>query len=142
MKKKHQIKTIDDIKYCEKHKLTIFSEIEDEYYEFQNNCWCKYDDDSGKLLYYGCGINTASLEGFLYYYEEEQEQQEATEDDIGKLCLFWNEDGVYYIGTLKSIDVKSKKRFYLLDIGYYEHCHKLSPSEVAELTGYRVEEAE
>ena len=131
MKKKHQIKTIDDIKYCEKHKLTIFSEIEDEYYEFQNNCWCKYDDDSGKLLYYGCGINTVSLNGFLYYYEEEKEQQEATTKDIGKLCWFYKIDDkrCYRLSVLMGIYDNSELK-YMSDSDRYSHCRPLAKYEI------------
>lgn len=135
--KKRYLKTVEDVLALKDTNTKIYVDDEDGYYKFVNGVLCAFDDKDNSWSVCSTLYGPAEI-----YIIEEEPMQEATADDVGKLCLFWNVDGVYYIGTLKSIDVKSKKRFYLLDIGYYEHCHKLSPSEVAELTGYKVEEAE
>jgi hypothetical protein len=100
MKKKHKIETIDDIKYCEEHGVTIYSAHSAYYFEFEDDKWNSYDED-GKLCYYDCGLD---FEDDLYYYEE-QEQQEATEnDDIKEHPIFKG----YFIN--KKGDVFSKRK--------------------------------
>lgn len=144
-KKKHYIKTVKDIKYCEENGLTIFSEIEDRYYEFHNGVWCSYDENYGDIKIYNCEICVDDLD--LYYYEEEpEERKEATEKDVGKLCWFYtdDDDNDRDIGILTGMQYKKgDSRHYKMDnIYYYKHCRRLSPAEVAEITGYTVEEAE
>ena len=141
MKKKHYIKIVEDIKYCEENGLTIFSEIQERYYEFHNNVWCSYDENSGDIKIYNCEMFIDDL--CLYYYEEESEEpmQEATEADVGKLCLFWdNEERDGERSILKVIHSKELYPYLTEDCNYYVHCRRLSPAEVAEITGYKVEE--
>lgn len=132
MKKKHQIKTIDDIKYCEKHKLTIYSEIEPRYYEFHNNVWCSYDEDSGNIKVYNCEMFLYDLE--LYYYEE-QEQQEATEKDIGKLCWFYDTEKMNnrkVVGKLREV-LQDDNFPFRSDYGIPSiHCRPLTKEEIKE----------
>lgn len=57
--------------------------------------------------------------------------QEATEQDIGKLCYFWDNNtsnGTYCILVeIESSMYKSKRK------GYYEHCRRLTKQEIEEL---------
>lgn len=79
-------------------------------------------------------------------------KKEATEKDVGCLCEFWC-DVIYsgrIIGILKRIDSKEfiEKNNLEVDGSYVEtyhnthwqHCRRLTPAEVAEITGYKVEE--
>lgn len=134
MKSKKFIKTIDDIKYCEEHGLTIYSEIEPRYYEFHNNVWCSYDEDSRDIKVYNCEMFLYDLE--LYYYEEEQKQQEATEKDIGKLC--WvsdddcgNRDAECFIAILSEV-CDYGRRFRDESGSRWEHCFPLTKEEIKE----------
>ena len=78
-KKKHYIKTIEDIKYCEENGLTIYSDCYTNYfYKFENGCWNEFYNNGKNLSFYNHGLNVC--DGELYYYEEESEEQtEATE---------------------------------------------------------------
>lgn len=77
-----------------------------------------------------------------------EETIEATEDDIGKLCLFWDygtdenarADEVHILMAIKTNE-RGKKEFWCDgcgDCGYY-HARRLTPTEVENLTGYKVE---
>lgn len=133
MKKKHEIKTIDDIKYCEENGLIVFSDKICSSWEFLNNVWCQC---VGKFV---CLYNvTLNIKEYKLFYYEEQEQQEATEDDENTLCVFWRGDSDKYYGVLDYI--QSGGDFKMLGGCSFPHCRRLSPSEVAELTGYKVEE--
>lgn len=138
MKKKHFIEDISDIKYCEENGLIIFSDKRGCSWEFLNNVWCQC---IGKFVcFYNSALNIK--EDQLYYYEE-QEQQEASEDDLGRLCYCWNEeDDREELGILKGYDTSDDDKYHIAGLGYYKHCRKLSPAEVAEITGYKVEKAE
>ena len=128
-KKKREIKTIDDIKYCEEHCLTIYSAVDGHYYEFNDGQWNEYDDDVGNLRAYNACL---PLDFDLYYYEE-QEQKEADENDVGKLCWFWNAYDAHdkIVGLLKGIEI-SGDRFYAENIAYYRHCRPLTKEEIKE----------
>lgn len=66
--------------------------------------------------------------------------QEATEQDIGKLCYFWdgdNEDAwekTKSYGILIFKDVSGGKPYYIADgDSTYEHCRRLTKQEIEEL---------
>ena len=70
--------------------------------------------------------------------QEKEPVKEADENDIGKLCWFWD------------TSVENKKFSILTKIdcapcpyhtynSCYDHCRRLTPAEVAEITGYKVE---
>ena len=129
MKKKHQIKTIDDIKYCEEHCLTIYSAVDGHYYEFNDGQWNEYDDDVGNLRAYNACL---PLDFDLYYYEEEQEQQEATAEDVGKLCWFWDRgEDDKQVSVLNEIKIGSLS-YYSKNLGIYFHCRPLTKAEIQE----------
>ena len=65
---------------------------------------------------------------------------EATEQDVGKLCYFWDDDNEHALGktngygilTLK--DVAGGKCYYIADgDSTYEHCRRLTKTEIEEL---------
>lgn len=70
--------------------------------------------------------------------------KEADKNDIGALCKFWDDDpSRYIVGTLCGVDESGYIHPYCVKSFYgdrYKHCRRLSPSEVVEITGYKVEE--
>lgn len=71
---------------------------------------------------------------------EREPVKEADENDIGKLCWFWDdEEDMKFPGVLTEI-LNNNSYPFGYRAGCYRHCHRLSPSEVAEITGYKVEE--
>lgn len=59
--------------------------------------------------------------------------QEATEDDVGKLCVFWNDEFKGY-GILTLKDVAGGKPYYIADSNStYDHCRRLTKQEIEEL---------
>ncbi len=67
----------------------------------------------------------------------EQSVKEVTEKDIGKLCKFIRKDEEH-IGILKHFTLGGKPVAAGFDV--FDKCYRLTPSEVAEITGYKVEE--
>ena len=133
--KKKCVKTIEDIKYCEENNLVIRDDdCKSNSYAFEGNCWVYYLE--GQPALYNVSIRLGSK---LYYEESERE---ATEEDIGTLCKFWGRDYKdAELGILEEVSYDGDEVRYMSKEEYwYYHCHKLTPSEVAELTGYKVEE--
>lgn len=59
--------------------------------------------------------------------------QEATEQDVGKLCYFWNDDGDFY-AKLDSIFNGKFGKYYCLGNGHsFSHCRRLTKQEIEEL---------
>jgi len=59
--------------------------------------------------------------------------QEATEQDIGKLCKFWDfDDGERKYGILRDISSTDKYQMYSRD-GYFNHARRLTKQEIEEL---------
>ena len=75
------------------------------------------------------------------YKETTVKVKMATEEDVGKLCFFWDDpkdDGSK--GVLKWILNKDQYK-YVNQSGFaWNYCRRLTPSEVEEITGYNVEE--
>lgn len=58
---------------------------------------------------------------------------EVTEQDIGKLCKFWDfDDGERKYGILRDISSTDKYQMYSRD-GYFNHCRRLTKQEIEEL---------
>lgn len=71
---------------------------------------------------------------------EQKPVEEADENDIGKLCWFWDRDkNNKSIGVLTEILTDNPYSF-CCRVGCFMHCCRLTPAEVAEITGYKVEE--
>lgn len=73
------------------------------------------------------------------YILVEEPVKEADENDIGYLCWFWDFDEKdKKIGVLVGLDEDSCP--YRNGYTWYRHCRRATPAEVAEITGYKVEE--
>lgn len=63
--------------------------------------------------------------------------QEATEDDIGKICYFWENDETDppEYGILQYIYTDETEKSYQLGCngGHWEHCRRLTKQEIEEL---------
>ena len=107
---------------------------EESYYQFVNGVLCRIYKDC-KEINVEIGLGT----GFLgKYILEEEPFKEADEKDIGKLCCFWDfDEDDKQIGVLVELDTDSCP--YNDGYTYYQHCRPLTPTEVAEITGYKVE---
>lgn len=71
--------------------------------------------------------------------QEKEPVKEVTKKDIGKLCCFWDfREDDKQIGVLVELDTDACP--YHDGYTYYQHCRRLTPAEVAEITGYKVEE--
>lgn len=127
MKKKHQIKTISDIKYCEEHGIELYDDYQPSVcFKFIDGVWCSYTNKN--LNVYNVRLSLNSL-----YYEEESEEQEATEKDIGKLCWFWDNEERKYISKLTNI--YRSVSFPFEDCSFedtWKHCRPLTKAEIQE----------
>lgn len=74
-----------------------------------------------------------------------EEVRLVNDNDIGKLCRFWDDNVFdYNVGLLEIISEEEGDTDcpYCMEGGYgcwYKHCRLLTPSEVEEITGYKVE---
>ena len=103
---------------------------------------CKIEAGCGDVvLVYGNAFRFSIDDIFSINFHDKTEItrpiQEATEDDIGKLCAFWNDEDVYY-GKLGSIRTYNGKIYYELKTHIYEdieylHCRRLTKQEIEEL---------
>ena len=58
---------------------------------------------------------------------------EATFDDVGKLCIFWEEKEINSFGILEEItSLNNELRFWKNNISY-KHCRRLTKQEIEEL---------
>lgn len=112
------------------------------YYRFIDGCLCwfngKGDFDLNATIHVGKDFQKK-------YILVEEPVKEATEEDEGKLCWFWDdEEKEKNVGILLRIDTKSDTEFrYIREsqlTTVWKHCRRLTPAEVAEITGYKVEE--
>lgn len=130
-KKKHYIKTVKDIRYCEENGLTIYSEKRRCYWMFKNDSWCQF---IGTEIYF-YNTSLAIKDDELYYEEESEEQQEPTEKDVGKLCWFWmydEKDKTVHI--LKNVSFTDEYHYNDSDIRGcgFNHCRPLTKEEIKE----------
>lgn len=135
--KKRYLKTAESVLALNGTDTKIYEESSAGYYKFVKGVLCRFNAYNG-VTYFNCPLD---MEEDIYILEEEH-MQEATADDIGKLCRFWGRDYKdAELGILEEISYDGDEVRYMSKEEYwYYHCRKLSPSEVAELTGYKVEE--
>lgn len=105
------------------------------YYQYVSGVLCRFHERHPAI--FNCAVELNGLSPLYILVEEPV--KEATEEDIGKLCCFWDfaEDDKQ-IGVLVELDTDSCP--YNDGYTYYQHCRRLTPAEVAEMTGYKVEE--
>ena len=139
MKKKY-LKTIEDIEALRNTNTKIYSALDDEsklktFYRFVNGVLCFFWDENN----YSYNAFLQSNENARPYILVEEPIKEVTEEDVGKLCWMWDTDEEY-----KTTDVLKRITqtfFYEGSSGaFWHHCRRLTPAEVAEITGYKVEE--
>lgn len=134
--KKHYLKTAESVLALKDTDTKIYEEHSTWYYKFIKGVLCRFNAYNGITYFNSC----LDMEEDMYTLEEEPEQ-EATEKDIGTLCRFCSRDYKdSELGILEKVSYDGDEVKYMSkDRYWYYHCHKLTPSEVAELTGYKVE---
>ena len=141
--KKRYLRTVEDVLDLKDTETKIYSDDENDdfYYKFVNGYFCRFDD-CGSARFNDTILLTKDEDDERYYILEEEPMQEVTEKDIGKLCRFWTIDYKdAELGILEEISYDCDEVRYMSKEEYwYDHCRRLSPSDVAELTGYKVEE--
>lgn len=137
--KKHYLKTAESVLALNGTDTKIYEESSAGYYKFVKGVLCHFNAYNG-VTYFNCALD---MEEDVYFLEEEPKLK-ATEEDIGTLCKFWGRDYKdAELGILEEVSYDGDEVKYMSKEGYwYYHCHKLTPLEVAELTGYKVEESE
>jgi hypothetical protein len=74
--------------------------------------------------------------------QEREPVKKVTEEDIGKLCKFWDDEAcIQAVGLLERLNPREETSLkYRMKNGFdFGHCLRLTPAEVAEITGYKVE---
>lgn len=105
-------------------------ETEEIYYQFVDGVLCEFVRDDGFIF------NTDLPLSKLYILVKEP-VKEATKEDIGKLCKFFGTFYQHSIGILAGFT--DDKRPIKVGGNIYKKCYKLTPAEVAKITGYKVE---
>lgn len=130
MRKKY-LKTIKDVEALRNTDAKIYTEIGvgGSYIQFVNGWPCRFYED-GNILFGG---------GFFFsdkpYIEVEDEP---SEDFIGKLGLFWDDDADDSIIDILWRDTREGYRYEGETCACYKHFRPLTPEEVEEYTGYKV----
>ena len=137
MKKKY-LTTIEDLLALKDTDTKIYCEnITSSYCQFVGGVLCIVFAD--KTATFNASITVDEN----YYILEEEPVKDANENDIGKLCWFWDDDFADKMyGILEDFgeDTQTKKiSYYCKEARWYDHCHRLTTKEVAEITGYKVE---
>lgn len=135
MKKKY-LKTIEDIESLRNTDTKIrYEDWDISYFRFVNSVLCEYRLEDDKLLRYNVALR---CDGRQYIEVED----EPSEDDIGKLGWFWDDDDdedVKCVDVLNDIST-GNGRFEGQTDGWYDHFRPLTPEEIEKYTGYKVVE--
>lgn len=135
MKKKY-ITTIEDLLALKDTDKKMYGEGVNGYYQFKQGILCYFYDDDSMLIFSDIGIGKGFTPRYIF---EEEPVKEVDENDIDKLCWFWdNDEDNKSIGTLTEILTDNPYSF-CYRAGCFRHCRRLTPAEVAEITGYKVE---
>lgn len=144
--KKRYLNTIKDVLALKDTDTKIYSDDENDdfYYKFVNGYFCRFDD-CGSARFNDTILLTEDEDDERYYILEEEPMQEATKEDVGKLCWFFNDSKEGsdirkpFVAVLWRIDDDFENPFVdYVTCTHWKHCRRLTPSEVAELTGYKV----
>lgn len=140
MKKKY-ITAIEEILALRDTDTKIYKDDYGGYYKFIEGVPCFFGSNS--TIFYNTTIDFDRVGNKLYTLIEEP-VKEADENDLGALCKFWSDDPRQYtIGILGKVDEAMDVCPYCIESSYgdwYKHCRRLTPAEVAKITGYKVEE--
>lgn len=131
---KKYLKTPEEILALRHTDTKIYNEnceTEEIYYQFVDGILCEFIRDDGFVF------NSDMPLSKLYILVEEPVKS-VTEKDIGKLCKFLGTFDPPSIGIFAGFTYD--KRPIKVGGNIYKKCYKLTPAEVAEITGYKVEE--
>lgn len=134
---KKYLKTIEDIEALRNTNTKIYSALDESkpetFYRFVNGVLCFFWDENN----YSYNAFLQSNENARPYILIEEPVKEVTEKDIGKLCKIIRKDGER-ISIL--VCFTNNKRPVAVGGDIFDKCYRLTPAEVAEMTGYKVEE--
>ena len=135
---KRYLKTPEEILALKDTDTKIYKDDNKGYYKFVKGVPCFFGSNS--TVFYNTTIDFDQVVSKLYVEEEEP----VGGSDIGRLCKFWDKDlSKGMIGILDGISKSCDDDHpYCMDCPYgnwFKHCRLLSPSEVAKITGYKVE---
>ena len=103
------------------------------YYQYVSGVLCRFHERHPAI--FNCAVELNGLSPLYILVEEPV--KEATEKDIGKLCKFFGTFGHPFIGVLSGFTYD--RRPIRVGGNIYKKCYRLTPTEVAEITGYKVE---
>jgi hypothetical protein len=136
MKKKY-LKTIEDIEAFRNTNTKIYSSLDESkpetFYRFVNGVLCFFWDENN----YSYNAFLQSNENARPYIIVEEPVKELTGKDRGMLCKFMKSNQKR-IGILACFT--NTKKPVAVGGEIFDKCCRLTPAEVAEITGYKVEE--
>ena len=131
---KKYLNTIEDIEALRNTDTKIYKDNATGYYKFVNGVLCFFNTDSA-YAFYNVTLDFNQVESKLYIEVDEQ-------DYIGKLGVFWDDDGDADDGEIDMLEEIGDKYSYRYFARYedcsYQHFRPLTPEEVEEYTGYKV----
>ncbi|MBO7713988.1 MAG: hypothetical protein J6S85_10490 [Methanobrevibacter sp.] len=134
-KEKKYLTTVEEVTALKDTDTIIYMNNSDKTFKFVNGVLCSFDHGTIFVSDY-LGINNRDK-----YILVDKPIAEATEEDIGKVCKFWDEtEDSDNFGLLEEIYGKGECVYaYKKVLGSsYKHCRVVTPKEVKQLTGYEV----
>ena len=134
-KEKKYFVSAADISALKDTETIIYTDDPEKTYRFVGGVLCSFRN--GDLMLFNDCISHIEETYILV----DKQVVEATEEDIGKVCKFWDEADDYdNFGLLEKIlDKETSVYAYQKQLGaIYKHCRVLTPKEVKQLTGYEV----
>ena len=130
---KKYLKTLEDIEALRNTDTKIYCEGYRYHMKFINGVLCGFFND-GDI---GYNTNILLSKETAYYIEVEDEP---SEDWIGKIGWFWNDDEESD-GTVATLIAINKHREFKFETpaSYFLNFRPLTPEEVEKYTGYQVE---
>lgn len=135
MTMKKYLTTPEEVLALKDTDTKIYSEGSEGYYQFVQGTLCYFYSDGDLIVFSDIGIGKGKLAKYILV---EEPVKEATKKDIGKLCKFLGTFDPPSIGILAGFT--DDKRPIKVGGNIYKKCFRLTPAEVAEITGYKVEE--
>ena len=129
MRKKY-LKTIEDVEALRKTDTKILVENHGGYYKFIN----------GVLCYFHCDGKDFNFQTHLWLSQEPyiEVEDDPSEDYIGKLGWFWDDDADDSIIDILWSNTREGYRYEGETCACYKHFRPLTPEEVEKHTGYKV----
>lgn len=134
-KEKKYLTTVEDVTALKDTDTIIYMDDSDKTFKFVNGVLCSFEHDTVFVNDY-LGLSNSNK-----YILVDKPIAEATEEDVGKVCKFWDEpEDSDNFGLLEAIWDKGEVVYaYKKALGStYKHCRVVTPKEVKQLTGYEV----